>query len=246
MFNTSMLTRWLLALLLACTTAQAQTGSAVLHSDLPLKYLEQASADTRNQPLVILLHGYGSNEQDLLGIKDQLPDHYTYLSVRAPQVLEEGSYQWFHKKGDGPYDGASDELASSAQVLEAFVVKAAAKYQTPPDKVFLLGFSQGAIMSYEFGLRHPQAVRGIAALSGKLLPVLRSQLKPDPTLQQLAIFIGHGAEDQRLPYTDGSEANSFLLGLGLEPEFHAYPGLGHSISDSEIQDLKRWLQRLNP
>ena len=246
MSKTSLLKCWLVPLLLACASTQAQPGSPTLHSDLPLQYLEQAGADTRNQPLVIFLHGYGSNEEDLFGLREQLPAGYTYLSVRAPQVLEEGSYQWFHKKGDGAYDGVTEELASSAQVIEAFVAKAASKYRTQPDKVFLLGFSQGAIMSYEVGLRHPQAVRGIAALSGSVLPVLRSQLKPGPGLQHLAIFIGHGSADQRLPYSAGSEANSLLQGLGLAPEFHAYPGLGHSISESEVHDLKGWLQRLNP
>lgn len=225
---------------LFCFSAGVQ-AQVQLQDDLPLQYLAQAPSDSRDQPLVIFLHGYGSNEEDLFDIKDSLPVNYTYLSVRAPQTLEEGSYQWFHKKGDGPYDGVTGELASSAQLIEAFVDKAVAKYHTRADKVFLVGFSQGAIMSYEVGLRHPQAVRGIAALSGKLLPVLRAELKADPRLHRLAIFIGHGTADQRLPYSDGSEANSLLQGLGLTPEFHAYPGIGHTISGSEIEDLNRWL-----
>lgn len=230
-----------LSMLLASTVVQAQTP---LLDDLPLHYLEQAGADSRNRPLVIFLHGSGSNEEDLFGIKDELPADYTYLSVRAPQTAEEGSYQWFNKKGDGPYDGVTDELDSSAKLIGEFIVKAAAKYHTQADKVFLVGFSQGAIMSYEVGLRHPQAVRGIAALSGKVLPVLRSQLKADKRLDSLAIFIGHGTADRRLPYSDSSEAYSLLQSLSLKPEFHAYPGIGHTISDSEMQDLKRWLQAL--
>lgn len=232
-----------LSMLLASTVAQAQ---APLHSDLPLQYLEQADPDSRNQPLVIFLHGSGSDEEDLFGIKDQLPAQYTYLSVRAPQTLEDGSFQWFNRKGDGPYDGVTQELDSSAGLIGEFIVQAVAKYHTRADKVFLVGFSQGAIMSYEVGLRHPQAVRGIAALSGKLLPVLRSQLQADKQLAQLAIFIGHGTADQRLPYTDGAEASSLLQGLSLAPQFHAYPGIGHTISEREMQDLNRWLLGLNP
>ena len=229
--------------LLASAAVHAQTP---LQTDLPLKYLEQANPDSRDQPLVIFLHGYGSNEQDLFGIKDELPAQYNYLSVRAPMVLQEGSYQWFRKKGDGAYDGETDDLKASGQVLLDFINQATKKYHTDPGKVFLVGFSQGAIMSYEVALRHPEAVGGIAALSGRILPVLKSELKPDEKRQSLAIFIGHGTTDQRLPYSDGTDANSLLQSISLEPEFHAYQGLGHSISAEEVQDLSAWLQRLNP
>jgi phospholipase/carboxylesterase len=214
--------------LLASATVHAQT---TLQTDLPLKYLEQANAESSHQPLVIFLHGYGSNEQDLFGIKDDLPATYTYLSVRAPMTMEEGSYQWFRKKGEGAYNGKTDDLKSSGQVLLDFIAQAAKKYHTEPDKVFLVGFSQGAIMSYEVALRHPEAVGGIAALSGRILPVLKSELKK---------------EDTRLPFKDGTDADNLLQSLLLKPEFHAYEGLGHTISAAEIEDLNAWLQRLNP
>jgi phospholipase/carboxylesterase len=229
--------------LLASVTVHAETP---LHTDLPLKYLEQVNPESRNQPLVIFLHGYGSNEEDLFGIKDELPAQYNFLSVRAPMVMEEGSYKWFREKGSAGYNGETDDLKTSGQVLLEFIEQAAKKYHTEPDKVFLVGFSQGAIMSYEVALRHPEAVGGIAALSGRILPVLKSELKPDEKRQKLAIFIGHGTVDKRLPYIDGTEANSLLQSLSLQPEFHAYPGVGHSISATEMQDLSAWLQRLNP
>ncbi|CAI8917407.1 phospholipase/carboxylesterase [Pseudomonas sp. IT-P171] len=229
--------------LLASAAVHAQTP---LHTDLPLKYLAQANPESVNQPLVIFLHGYGSNEQDLFGIKDELPAQYNFLSVRAPMVMEEGSYQWFRKKGEGAYNGETDDLKASGQVLLDFISQAAKKYHTEPNKVFLVGFSQGAIMSYEVALRHPEAVGGIAALSGRILPVLKSALKPDEKRQKLAIFIGHGTADKRLPFNDGTEADSLLQSLSLKLEFHAYPGVGHSISATEMQDLSAWLQRLNP
>jgi len=229
--------------LLASATVHAQPP---LQTDLPLKYMEQVNRDSSGQPLVIFLHGYGSNEQDLFGIKDDLPSEYNYLSVRAPMVMQEGSYQWFRKKGEGAYNGETDDLKSSGQLLLEFITQATNKYHTQPHKVFLMGFSQGAIMSYEVALRHPEAVGGIAALSGRILPVLQSELKPDEKRESLAIFIGHGTADQRLPLSDGTEANSLLQSVSLEPEFHAYQGVGHSISAEELKDLSAWLQRLNP
>ncbi|AZF58065.1 alpha/beta hydrolase [Pseudomonas sp. R11-23-07] len=233
----------LLALALTLLASAAHADSD-LHTDLPLSYLEQTQGDARNQPLVIFLHGFGSNEEDLFGIKDALPSTWTYLSVRAPMPVEPHGYRWFTKTpGDGDYDGVTADLQSSARLLEDFIGKATAKYHTEPDRVFLVGFSQGAIMSYEVGLRRPELVRGIAALSGSVLPVLKAELKPNEALDKLAIFIGHGTLDQALPYASGTRANEVLEGIGLKPQFHGYPGMNHTISEAEIQDLKAWLEK---
>ncbi|TLG87008.1 phospholipase [Pseudomonas edaphica] len=232
----------LFALTLALVAGAAHADDA-LHTDLPLAYLEQTQSDARNQPLVIFLHGFGSNEEDLFGIKDALPSTWTYLSARAPMPVDPSGYRWFAKKpGEGDYDGETADLQRSAQLIENFVSKATAKYHTQSDRVFLVGFSQGAIMAYEVGLRKPAMVRGIAALSGSVLPVLKAELKPDESLNKLAIFIGHGTLDQALPYASATRANEVLLGLGLKPEFHGYMGMPHTVSAAEIQDLKAWLE----
>jgi len=230
-----------LALSLFAGVAQAD---AILHTDLPLSYLEQTQSDSRNQPLVIFLHGFGSNEQDLFSLTEQLPPTWTYLSVRAPLPVDTQGYRWFTKKpGDGDYDGVTAQLQSSAKLIEAFVVQATAKYHTQSDRVFLVGFSQGAIMSYEVGLRRPEMLRGIAALSGSVLPVLKAELRPDEQRKKLAIFIGHGTLDQALPYALATRANEVLQGLGLTPEFHGYPGMVHTINQAEVQDLSNWLEK---
>ncbi|MDB6145368.1 MAG: phospholipase [Pseudomonas sp.] len=228
--------------LLATTAAQAQTP---LQTDLPLGYLEQVNAASADKPLIIFLHGSGSNEEDLFDIKDQLPADYSFLSVRAPQEVGSDSYQWFRKKPvDGPYDGVTEDLTSSEALIADFIVKATAKYHTQPNKVFLIGFSQGAIMSYEVGLRQPQILGGFAALSGKILPVLKSELKPDPALKPLAVFIGHGTADSRVPFDGATDADKWLQELSLQPEFHTYQGVGHTISDTEIVDLNAWLEKV--
>ncbi len=236
-----MLKLFTLALSLLAGAAQAD---ATLHTDLPLSYLEQTQGEARNQPLVIFLHGFGSNEEDLFGIKDALPSTWTYLSARAPMPVDPHGFRWFTKTtGDVDYNGETADLQRSAKLIEAFVTQATAKYHTQPDRVFLVGFSQGAIMSYEVGLRQPQLIRGIAALSGSVLPVLKAELKPDERLNQLAIFIGHGTLDQALPYASATRANEVLTGLGLKPEFHGYPGMNHTVSEAEVEDLKAWLEK---
>jgi len=218
----------------------------VLHTDLPLDYLAQVDEQAKDRPLVIFLHGSGSNEQDLFALKDELPQHYNYLSARAPKTMEPGRYQWFAKEGEGAYDGNGADLKASGQLLLDFIEKARTKFSTDASKVYLVGFSQGAMMSYEVALRHPEAVGGIAAMGGRVLSVLRSELTPDESRRALAVFIGHGTVDPIIPYRDGTEADSFLKTLALEPEFHAYLGLGHNINAQEVQDLRAWLERLNP
>lgn len=236
-----MLKLFALALTLVAGAVHADDS---LHTDLPLAYLEQTQTDARNQPLVIFLHGFGSNEEDLFGIKDSLPSTWTYLSARAPMPVDPHGYRWFAKtQGDAEYNGETADLQRSAKLIEDFVAKATAKYHTRPDRVFLVGFSQGAIMSYEVGLRQPESVRGIAALSGSVLPVLKAELKPNEALGALAIFIGHGTLDQALPYASATRANEVLTGLGLKPEFHGYPGMPHTVSEAEVQDLKAWLEK---
>lgn len=230
-------------LLLLPAVVQAQPS---LHTDLPLTYLAHVDEQARDRPLVIFLHGSGSNEQDLFELKDELPEHYNYLSVRAPKVMEPGHYQWFAKSGEGAYEGDPSDLKASGQVLLDFIAKARAKYPTDASKVYLVGFSQGAMMSYEVALRHPEAVGGIAAMGGRVLSGLRAELSPDESRRALAVFIGHGTADPIIPYHDGTEADTFLRTLALEPEFHAYPGVGHGISALEVQDLRAWLERLNP
>jgi phospholipase/carboxylesterase len=238
-----MLKIFALLTLLASTAVQAETS---LQTDLPLKYLAQVHADADKRPLVIFLHGYGSNEADLIGMKFQLPAQYNYLSVQAPLALGEGRYQWFRKKGEGAYNGETDDLKVSGQKLRDFIAQAAQKYHADPDKVYLIGFSQGAMMTYEVGLRSPTPVGGIAALSGRVLPVVKSELNTGHSDPSLNIFIGHGTADNVVPYKGGADANALLQSLSYKPQFHAYSGVGHSISRAELEDLNAWLQALNP
>lgn len=237
------LSRLCMSALLLWPLAAAAAADEV-HRDLPVPYLEQAS-QTPGQPLVIFLHGFGSNEQDLFSLREQLPAGYNYLSLRAPLDVEPDAYKWFSKKpGDGDYDGVTEQLASSQRLLGQFITQAAAKYHTSADKVVLVGFSQGAIMSYEVALRRPTSVAGIAVLSGSLLPVLRSELQASPALARLPVFIGHGTDDPQLPVKDATEADQLLRGLGLQPQLHVYPGMVHTISGVEVKDLRAWLAQV--
>lgn len=213
-----------------------------LHIDLPLKYIVQAPADPRNKPLVIFLHGFTRNEEDLFHLKKDFHPDFTYISVRAPLPIYSG-HQWFSlQMPSGGLAQVGQEIKDSSKLLADFVKAAAQKYQTDTEKVFLVGFSQGAMMSYELALRRPTVVRGIAALSGAMLPIVQNQMTPGRDLKNLAVFIGHGTEDNRIPLDSASAANSTLSKTSITPTFHSYEGLGHTINHKELADINAWIK----
>lgn len=227
-------------LLAVCGLAQADES---LQHDLPLAYVAQASTDVPDKPLIIFMHGYGGDETNMISFKAILPSGYNYLSVRAPLAAHQGGYQWFNQRPESAYyDGVTSDIEASGEVLEQFIQQATRKYKAQPSKVFLVGFSQGAMMSYETALRHPELVGGFAALSGHMLTVLKAELKPDPARRKLAVFIGHGTADTLIPVAGATEAQSWLKTQGIKVQFHAYTGLGHAVNEVEVRDLKTWLE----
>lgn len=214
-------------------------------TDLPLKYLVHTKGPTKDKPLIIFLHGYGSNEEDLFALRNALLPDYTYISVRAPLHLYGGGYQWFSLQPPaGGLLQVAKELNDSHKLIESFVAAAAKKYETSADKIVLVGFSQGGIISYEFALKKPLSVRGMAALGSMMLPTLQQQITPGQNLQGLDVFIGHGVEDNRIPISSALAAQQILLKTSIKPEYHSYNGLGHSINDALMKDLHDWILKI--
>jgi phospholipase/carboxylesterase len=217
---------------------------AQLQDGMALKYMVQMPAQQSAHPqIIVLMHGYGSDEQDMFGLRNVLPGNYIIIAVRAPYSLPGGGYQWFEKEVvNGKYNGRRKDLDNSIALVVKFLGEAEGKYKVSPKDVYLMGFSQGAIMSYEVGLTHPSLVKGIGVLSGMLFPSVKPMIKNDAALKQLRIFVSHGTADDRLAFTDGKAGVEYLQGLGLRPEFHQYPGMGHTISKEVIADLVKWLK----
>ena len=231
----------LLWMVLIMHTATAQE----LQNDLALKYLVQQPAKVNSDTkLIILLHGYGSNEADLFGLKDALPKNCIIVAARAPYTIQNGAYQWYElKEVNGKREGNADQIEKSRTLVSQFISQVAAKYKMPSRQVYLSGFSQGAMMSYATGLTEPSKLRGIAPLSGKMYATMKAKVKPSQALKDLRIFVAHGTVDNMIPYAEGKDAVSFLQGMGLKPEFHTYEGMGHSINNNVMADLNKWLEK---
>jgi len=233
--------KYLLLLLGLLTLLMDSQAQQALQTDLPLKYLVRPPLKKQGRPpLLILLHGYGSNEADLFELRNAFPEKYLIVAPQAPVAIGNNAYQWYSinsKPGSVP-----EQLQASTTKVKEFITAIIKKYNADPARIYLAGFSQGAVMSYEVGLSAPALVTGIGAWSGKLLPSLRTVVSVTAPLRKLRIFIGHGTRDDRIPYTEAVSANTFLKGLKLSPDFHTYNGMTHQINDAELQDFLQWLE----
>lgn len=233
------------SLLLLLLVPQLLFAQAELQTDLTLPYLvHQPKTKSANTPVLILMHGYGSNEADLFELKDNLPQNLLIISLRAPMPMGNNSYQWFGMEmTNGKMLGNRKDIANSVAKVKAMIPAIVKKYKTDASQIYLSGFSQGGMMSYEVGLTSPELLKGIAPLSGKIFEPLKAQVKITPALKKLRIFIGHGDADNRVAYNFGTEANTYLKQMNLNPEFHTYNGMAHSINQQEIADLSKWLSK---
>ncbi len=193
-------------------------------------------------PLLLLLHGVGSNEADLFSFADQLPDEYLVVSARAPITLGPESYAWYQvdfSTGTPVFNAQQAEEARTTII--AFIGELAQEHAFDPHRVTILGFSQGAIMAYSVALTRPDLVQHIAVMSGRLLEEVKPQVKPSADLKRLDIFISHGTQDGTLPVRHATEADSYLRTLGITPKLKTWPE-GHTISAAMLADLVKWLE----
>ncbi|PRZ27872.1 alpha/beta hydrolase [Flavobacterium granuli] len=212
-------------------------------STLSLDYLiREPKIKLAKNPLILLLHGYGSNEQDLFSFADELPDEYYVISARAPYDLQYGSYAWYAINFDANQNKFSDneQAKSSRDLIARFLEELIANFPIDANDVTLIGFSQGAILSYAVALSYPEKIKNVIALSGHISePALdENYLKND--LSKLKIFASHGTVDQVIPVDWARKTKPFLDKLGIDSIYKEYP-IGHGISPQLFHDFKKWL-----
>ncbi|MBP3943636.1 dienelactone hydrolase family protein [Sphingobacteriaceae bacterium WQ 2009] len=205
--------------------------------------VSEPSTTTASQALVILLHGIGSNEQDLFALKDYLPKDYLVVSARAPIVVGINQFAWFSMQINGQERIINQEEFQKATLkLTDFIADIKREYSFDHAKIYLVGFSQGAIMSYAVALGNPGLVKGVVAIAGRLLPETKAAAKEAVEWKDLSVAIFHGTEDTVLPLQYALEAQNFLQENGLQPDFKSY-AIGHHINEELIEDLQDWLQK---
>jgi phospholipase/carboxylesterase len=193
-------------------------------------------------PLLVLLHGYGSNEADLFSFAAELPKNLHIVSLQAPHELGYNSYAWYSINFDANQNKFSDlaEASISADRIATFIQEFTENPMVDANKVFVLGFSQGAILSYGLALNSTK-IHHVIALSGYLNKDL---ITGDPAKSTADFFVSHGSMDQVIPVEWARKAPTYLKQQGLDCGYKEYP-VGHGVHPQNFHDFKEWmLQRL--
>ena len=193
-------------------------------------------------PLLLLLHGYGSNEADLFSFASELPDEYYVISARAPYDLQYGSYAWYAINFDADQNKFSDhnQAVLSRGLVVKFIEDLKAKFPIDSSNITLIGFSQGSILSYSIALSFPNIVQRVGALSGYLNLDINSDDYQSNDFSNLKIFASHGIVDQVIPIDWARKTEPILKSLGINSTYKEYP-IGHGVSPQNFFDLKDWL-----
>lgn len=214
-----------------------------------LKFYEKS--DTKNPKyLVIFLHGYGSNGENLLNLahefKHVLPEAH-FISPNGCEPWEGGfpdSYQWFSLYSDSQerksISQIAGEIKKSNKLLKNFIDAQLARFKLTPEKLLLVGFSQGAMMSIYQGLISEEKLAGIISFSGKaILPEMlgeQSTSKPE-------ICLIHGEADSVLPFDHFLEAKKILSAQNISHEAHSFPNLDHTIDIHGVRVAQNFIKK---
>ena len=234
--------RLLIAILIILICTGATTSCHVAEKPILEYAVRPASKATVKPTVIILLHGYGSDEQDLFSLAQHFPENFLVISARAPFNNNSGGYAWFQidysKQTRIP--NLEQEEKSKALLLQ-FINQMKATYAFDSTQLYLGGFSQGGIMSYNIGLSHPDKMKGIFVLSGILVPEIKPAIKNTDQLKNLRIFISHGTSDPVLSISQARESVAYIKELGLDPHYKEYPAV-HTITGDMLTDLLNWLK----
>jgi phospholipase/carboxylesterase len=197
-------------------------------------------------PLLVLLHGYGSNEHDLFGLAPYLDPRFLILSARAPHMLMPGGYAWFQL--DWTDNGIvidTMQAEASRSLVAAFVGASVASYGADLRRVYLCGFSQGAILSAAVALTEPELAAGAVLMSGRVPEEIRPQIAPAERLKDKPFLVVHGLYDQVLPIQNGRASRALLEALPVALTYKEYP-IAHEVSaESLAQETARLSARLD-
>lgn len=204
-------------------------------------YVERAAEkSSENPPLLIMLHGYGSHEEDLFSFSSELQDEFHIVSARAPHSIGFGGYAWYAINFDADENKFSDipQAKESLQMIDKLIDELKSKIN--PSKIFLLGFSQGAILSYAYSMNYPNKVDHVIALSGYLI----EDLIPSNLSKEIKTdyYSSHGTVDQVIPVAWARKIQAFIESQNLDCEYSEYP-VGHGVAPQNFYSFKDWIEK---
>jgi phospholipase/carboxylesterase len=189
-------------------------------------------------PTILALHGRGSNERDLIGLAEYLPKELLWVSPRGTFDLGPDSYEWFQLTQIGKPD--LTRLANALNTIDKFIDEIIANYPVDKTKLYLLGFSQGSIVSMSYALTSPQRVAGVIAQSGYIPHESGLQID-EAGIKHKPFILTHGIEDPMLPVDWARRSRDTLQKLDVDLEYHEF-NMGHNISADSLAVINTWLE----
>lgn len=216
-----------------------------METSLSLSYLIQEPKVIKDKnPLVLLLHGYGSNEEDLFSFASELSDEYYVVSVQAPYPVPPYGYAWYaiHFDADANKFSDDNQAIESRELIVKFIDELINKYPIDPNNINLVGFSQGAILSYAIALSYPEKINKVVALSGYFNEKIIADNYRQKDLSKLKMFASHGTVDQVIPIDWARQTPTILKSLNIDHEYKEYP-VGHGVHPLNFKDFKLFLEK---
>lgn len=210
---------------------------------LSLEHIIRPSSLTEGRPPVLfMLHGYGSNEEDLFSFAPELPKELCVISVRAPYPMEPFGNAWYAINFDaqqGKWSNDEQAILSRDKIIK-FIEEACKTYGLNNNRITLLGFSQGTILSYAVALSYPEKIKNVIALSGYINEKIVLDGYNKKNYENLKVYASHGQVDQVIPPEWAQKASPFLDTLGIAHVYEEFP-VGHGVSPQNLLSLKKWL-----
>lgn len=211
---------------------------------LSLEHIIRPSTITdRKPPVLFMLHGYGSNEEDLFSFAPELPGELCIISIRAPYTIQPYGYAWYAINFDaekGKWSNDEEAIASRDNIV-TFIDEACTAYGLDSQNVNLLGFSQGTILSYAVALSYPEKIKNIVALSGYINEKILKESYQKNDFSTLNFYCSHGEVDQVIPVEWARKAPTILKKLGIKHIYEEFPA-GHGVVPQNFYALKKWIQ----
>jgi phospholipase/carboxylesterase len=216
-----------------------------MKQNLSLPHNYRASSNpSEASPVIIMLHGFGSDENDLFSFADELPDSYTIISLRAPIKMEPYGNAWYNIYFDNTQGKFSDteQAVKSRDLIRDCIDEILKKYNVKKDEVTLLGFSQGTILALAVALSYPEKIKNVIALSGYIDRDLLVAGYASKDFSKLKVYSSHGSVDQVIPITWARKTKPFLDALHIDCSYSEFP-VGHGVAPQNFYEFKEWLKK---
>lgn len=212
-------------------------------ADFSLEHITRKSSLVDNAPSLIMLHGYGSNENDLFSFASELPEELFIISAKAPHSMFPYGNAWYAINFDTEKGKWSDneEAIESRDHIAKFIDEVIENYPINKDNITLLGFSQGTILSYSVALTYPEKIKNIVALSGYINTDIIPESINKKTLSHLSFYCSHGSVDQVIPVEWARKSPEILESLGIDYKYSEFP-VGHGVAPQNFYEFRSWLE----